>query len=70
MRTTLDLDEDLLKEAMEAAHARTKTAAVHAGLKALVEQAARRRLAALFGTMPEADAPRRRRGVASAQRKP
>lgn len=61
MRTTLDLDEELLREAMEVTHAPTKTAVVHQGLHALVERAARKRLAALYGSVPEAEAPPRRR---------
>jgi Arc/MetJ family transcription regulator len=65
MRTTLDLDEELLSQAMRASGAATKTAAVEMGLRALVEQGARRRLAALRGRIPEARAPRRRRPRAS-----
>ncbi len=61
MRTTLDIDAELLNEAMQVTGAPTKTAAVHLGLKALVDEAARSRLAALGGSMPEATAPRRRR---------
>ena len=61
MRTTLDIDAKLLNEAMQQTGAPTKTAAVHLGLKALVEEAARRRLVALEGKIPEATAPRRRR---------
>jgi len=61
MRTTLDLDEELLREAMKAIEAPTKTAAVHAGLEALVERAARKRLAKLYGRIPEAEAAPRRR---------
>ncbi len=61
MRTTLDIDAELLDEAMRLTGAPTKTAAVHLGLKALVDEAARRRLAALEGRIPEATAPRRRR---------
>lgn len=61
MRTTLDIDAELLEEAMETTGAPTKTAAVHLGLKALVDAAARRRLAALKGEIPEAKAPPRRR---------
>ena len=61
MRTTLDLDEALVREALAATGAPTKTALVEMGLKALVEQAARRRLAALAGKIPEATVPRRRR---------
>jgi Arc/MetJ family transcription regulator len=61
MRTTLDIDAELLDEAMRLTGAPTKTAAVHLGLKALVDEAARRRLAALHGSIPEATAPPRRR---------
>lgn len=61
MRTTLDLNEELLREAMEAIRAPTKTAAVHAGLEALVERAARKRLANLYGRVPRAEAGSRRR---------
>jgi Arc/MetJ family transcription regulator len=61
MRTTLDIDDDLLRQAQRAAGAKGKTALVEMGLAALIEQAARRRLAALAGTIPQARAPRRRR---------
>ncbi|MGH7559124.1 MAG: type II toxin-antitoxin system VapB family antitoxin [Gemmatimonadota bacterium] len=61
MRTTLNLDEELVEEAMAATGARTKTAVVHLGLRELVEAAARHRLATLKGKIPEASAPRRRR---------
>ena len=61
MRTTLDIDAELLSEAMQQTGAATKTAAVHLGLKALVDAAARSRLAALGGKIPEATGPRRRR---------
>jgi Arc/MetJ family transcription regulator len=61
MRTTLDIDRRLLEEAMRVSGAATKTAAVQRGLEALVAEAARRRLAALRGKIPEATAPPRRR---------
>jgi Arc/MetJ family transcription regulator len=61
MRTTLDLDDDLLAEAQKATGAATKTAVIELGLRALVEQAARKRLIALRGRIPAARAPRRRR---------
>jgi Arc/MetJ family transcription regulator len=62
MRTTLDLDAELLAEAARATGATTKTALVELGLRALVEQAARRRLAALRGRVPDARAAGRRHG--------
>lgn len=69
MRTTLDLNAELLAEAMEATGAPTKTAAVHLGLEALVQAAARKRLAALAGRIPEAQAPARRRPRAEDDRR-
>lgn len=65
MRTTLDIDQRLLEEAMRVTGAATKTAAVQQGLKALVAEAARRRLAALRGKVPEATAAPRRRPAES-----
>lgn len=62
MRTTLDIDERLLEEAQRATGVTGKTAVIEQGLRVLVEQAARRRLAALGGAIPQAKAPRRRRG--------
>ncbi|MFQ5740709.1 MAG: type II toxin-antitoxin system VapB family antitoxin [Acidobacteriota bacterium] len=61
MRTTLNLDGELLTEAIKVTGATTKTAVVTLGLKALVAESARRRLAALYGRIPEAQAPTRRR---------
>ena len=61
MRTTLDIDAELLEEAIRATNAPSKTVAVRLGLEALVDQAARRRLKALRGKIPAAKAPPRRR---------
>jgi hypothetical protein len=61
MRTTLDLDEDLLRRARELTAIPSKTALIHAGLEALIAKAARERLALLGGSQPELRAPRRRR---------
>ena len=47
MRTTLNLDNDLVAKAMNATHAPTKTAAIEMGLRELLAKAARERLAAL-----------------------
>lgn len=60
MRTTLEIDRELLAEAMRASGAATKTEAVRRGLESLVAAAARRRLIALYGRIPEAEAPPRR----------
>jgi Arc/MetJ family transcription regulator len=61
MRTTLNLDDDLLLRATKLSGLREKTAVVHAGLEALVARESARRLAALGGTDGRARvAPRRR----------
>ena len=61
MRTTLEIEAELLDEAIRVTGAPTKTAVVRMGLRALVDEASRRRLAALQGKVPEATAPSRRR---------
>jgi Arc/MetJ family transcription regulator len=59
MRTTLALDDDLVRTAQEFTGVLEKTALVRVALKALIEREASRRLAALGGTMPELeDVPR------------
>jgi Arc/MetJ family transcription regulator len=50
MRTTLNLNDALVKQAGELTGIREKTALVHAGLQALIARASARRLAALGGT--------------------
>jgi Arc/MetJ family transcription regulator len=53
MRTTLALDDDLMRTAQEYTGMTEKTALVREALTALIEREAARRLAALGGTMPE-----------------
>ena len=61
MRTTLALDDDLVRTAQEFTGVVEKTALVREALKSLIERESSRRLAALGGTMPElGDIPRRR----------
>ena len=60
MRTTIEIDRDLLEEAVRVTGAPTKSVAVRLGLKALVDEAARRRLAALYGKVPEVEVASRR----------
>lgn len=61
MRTTLALDDDLVRMAQKYTGVQERTALVREALKALIEREASRLLAALGGTMPElGDAPRRR----------
>lgn len=62
MRTTLDLDEDLVRRALAETGARTKTEVIEMGLRALLEREARRRLKALFGVGPKLRVVKRRRG--------
>jgi len=52
MRTTLNLDEELLERARLLTGIQEKTALIHAGLKALIAGEAARRLAALGGSEP------------------
>lgn len=61
VRMTLNVDEELLKEAQEAVPGATKTELVHQGLRALLARQAAERLAAMGGK-----APRARRGKRSA----
>jgi Arc/MetJ family transcription regulator len=61
MRTTLSLDDDLLKAAQELTGLTEKSALVREGLKALVEREAARRLARLGGIAPDFVAGRRLR---------
>lgn len=65
MRTTLALDDDLVRMAQDFTGVSEKTALVREALKALLERESARRLAALGGSMPKIkDIPRRRTGGA------
>ena len=61
MRTTLILRDELVKKAAKLTGIEEKTALLHAGLEALIARESARRLAALGGTEPKLEAPRRRR---------
>lgn len=50
MRTTLDLDEDLIKKAKELTHIEGKTDLIHEALRALIARAAQQDLAAMAGS--------------------
>lgn len=63
MRTTLNLDETLLKEARGLTGIQEKTALVHAGLEALIARASAKRLAALAGSEPNLRPIRRRKST-------
>jgi Arc/MetJ family transcription regulator len=61
MRTTLNLDDDLMNRAIHLSGIAEKTAVIHAGLEALIARESARRLARLGGTMPALAIPPRRR---------
>lgn len=52
MRTTLNLDDDLVAEAQRLAGIAERTAVIHEGLRALIERESARRLARLGGSEP------------------
>jgi Arc/MetJ family transcription regulator len=52
MRTTIALDDDLLRVAQEFTGVAEKTTLIREALKALIEREGARRLASLGGTMP------------------
>ncbi|MGF1602209.1 MAG: type II toxin-antitoxin system VapB family antitoxin [Thermosynechococcaceae cyanobacterium] len=53
MRTTLNIDDELLSEAQRITGVAEKTALVRAGLVALIERESARRLARLGGSEPQ-----------------
>jgi Arc/MetJ family transcription regulator len=60
VRTTINIDDDLLAKASKLAGL-DRSAVVHEGLRALIERESARRLARLGGTQPALEvAPRRR----------
>ncbi len=67
MRTTINVDDQLVKEAQRITGMKERTALIHAGLRALIERESAHRLARLAGSEPGLAAiPRRRpRGPAS-----
>jgi Arc/MetJ family transcription regulator len=61
MRTTVALDDELVRTAQEYTGIQERATLIREGLKALIHREASRRLAALAGTMPDLeDIPRRR----------
>lgn len=69
MRTTVTLDEKLLKAASVAAGTSERSVVLHEALQALIERDAARRLSRLGGSAPHAAAPRRRRSAPRRTRK-
>ena len=63
LRTTLNLDAELIKRVQRRFPGQTKTHLLEEGLRALLARDAARRLIELGGTAPKAKAPRRRQGA-------
>lgn len=61
MRTTLNIDDELLRRAAKLTGVSQKTALIHMGLEALVDRESARRLAKLGGSEPRLNPIRRRR---------
>jgi Arc/MetJ family transcription regulator len=61
VRTTLNIDDQLLEEARRMTGISEKSALVREGLRALVERESARRLARLGGSEPDLDSVPRRR---------
>ena len=64
MRTTVTLDDELLAKAAELSGVHERAALIRDGLEALIRIESARRLAALGGTDPAAEAAPRRRSSA------
>jgi Arc/MetJ family transcription regulator len=61
MRTTVALDDELVRVAQEFTGLAEKTVLIREALKALIERESARRLASLGGTMPDLKSVPRRR---------
>jgi Arc/MetJ family transcription regulator len=58
---TIDLDEQLIEQAMWVTGTQDRAALIHEGLRTLIARETARRLVQLGGSDPSAKAPRRRR---------
>lgn len=61
MRTTVNLDDELLEEARRISGLKGRTALIHEGLRALIERESARRLARLGGSETRLESVPRRR---------
>jgi Arc/MetJ family transcription regulator len=61
VRTTINLDEQLVEKAQRLTGGTERTMLIHDGLRALIARESARRLARLGGSDPRASVPRRRR---------
>lgn len=64
MRTTINIDDDLLAKASRMSGLTERTLLIHEGLQALIERESARRLARLGGSQKTLKAPLRRRAEA------
>jgi Arc/MetJ family transcription regulator len=64
MRTTVNINDELLAKARDYTGEKEKTKLLHLGLEALIQREVANRLVALGGTMPDLDVPPRRRSSA------
>ena len=62
MKTTLNISDEFLAQAIELTGIKEKTALIHEALRVLIEKYARQRLSQLGGADPKAKGPSRRRG--------
>ena len=63
MKTTMNLDDGLVREAMAIHRGKTKTAVVELGLQKLINADRRRRLGEAFGSQPDLRPVARRRSA-------
>lgn len=68
MRTTITIDDNLLAEAESLTRITERPALIREALRALIAQESARRLAALGGSDPAAEAPPRRRPAGATPR--
>lgn len=61
MRTTINLDDDILAQAMKATGIKEKTKLIHMGLEEILRREAIKRLVAMRGKIKGIKAPPRRR---------
>ncbi|NKB76679.1 MAG: type II toxin-antitoxin system VapB family antitoxin [Gammaproteobacteria bacterium] len=60
MRTTVNLDDDLISEAQQLTGLSERSQLIREGLKALIEREAAKRLASLAGSEPDLESVQRR----------
>jgi len=65
MRTTVNIDDELMKAAQRLTGIEERAVLLRAGLKALIEQESARRLASLGGSEPQLSSVSRRRAIDS-----